>query len=194
MPSEIIMNLPYKKPALIWNIYEEGDQLFLKTFSAARWPCRILRDDNSILPSFYRQLGKIPYTRPYEQPKSWQHVIFFTSILVNTKIHICGNLTRPNHIPWTFIMWRETTTVRELLLTDVTLERFWTGVRPVVTCQVVWPAKLPAASFPCALVRLSSVDLLVRIQCAFPLVYLVAAGKVTGMCLPDLQALHGVWI
>ena len=91
-------------------------------------------------------------------------------------------------------MAREVTTVRELLLADVTLERFGTGVRPVVSRQAVWPAKFPAASFPCALVRLPSVDPLVLIQVCVPRVYLVTAGKVTGMCLSDDQDLHGIWI
>ena len=49
---------------------------------------------------------------------------------------------------------RDVTTVKELLLADVTLERFGTGVRPVVPSQVGRPGKLLSASDPWALVRL----------------------------------------
>ena len=64
-----------------------------------------------------------------------------------------------------FHLVRESTSARELLLADVTLERFRTGVRPVVTPQVPCPGTLLHASVPGALVRLlSRVDPHVRFQ------------------------------
>ena len=59
----------------------------------------------------------------------------------------------------------EVISARELLLADVTLERFGTGVRPVVPRQMYRLGKFLAASVPCALVRLlPGVGPLVRLQ------------------------------
>ena len=79
-------------------------------------------------------------------------------------------------------------------LTLPTLQSFKHYV-PVVSCQVARVGKLLVASIPCALVRpLPSVGHHVPRQVGALCEYLVAARKVTGMCLPDLQALHRVWI